>query len=78
MKPKLIFDKQGAKFILEALGRTVDKKGYVMNGKKRQLDANKKEFKVGEFMGVVKHRNRPLFFTSGFQLIRFHLNFNLL
>lgn len=54
-KPKLIFTQKSLPFILLALGKTTDKKGYVIDIKTKQkvLDYDAKPFKSKHLIGVI-------------------------
>lgn len=66
-KPKLIFTERALPFILEALGKTTDAKGFVIDEKTKEfvLDYYGHKFKPKELMGIFdKH-----WITSVFQLL---------
>jgi len=55
MKTKLIFTERSLPFILEALGKTTDKKEYVIDVKSKKfvLDADGKKFKKSKLIGII-------------------------
>lgn len=55
MKPQIIFDKSSIPFILEALGKTTDNEGFVIEIRSRKfvLDIDGKKFKSNKFIGII-------------------------
>lgn len=66
MKPRITFTGNATPFILEALGKSIDKNGFVIDAMTKDfiLDADGKKFKSNEMIGV--HKNK--FITNVFQL----------
>lgn len=56
MKQKIIFNKSTVQFILQALNKTVDGDGYVIdvNSRKHVLDMDGKKFKPKKLKGISK------------------------
>ena len=65
-KPKITFSKSAVPFILEALKKSINKSGFVVDEKtgKYTLDADGKRFKADQFIGTAKKK----FITNVFQL----------
>lgn len=62
---KIIFTDRTTPFILDALGKSCDSEGYVIDeNKNRVLDADGKEFKAEALIGIVKDK----WITNSFQL----------
>lgn len=62
---KIIFTHRAIPFILDALGKSIDQEGYVIDeNKDRVLDADGKVFKANQLIGVVKDK----WITNTFQL----------
>ena len=64
MKPTITFDKSAAKFVLESLGKIIDKKGYIRGlkwmGTKKPMKATKekcgickKDIHIEHFAGIM-------------------------
>lgn len=65
MKTKILFNKKTVPFILEALGNSIDEKGFVIDSKKQfVLDADDKKFKSSKLIGIIDKK----YITSVFQL----------
>ena len=65
MKTKLLFTKRTTPFILKALGKSIDKKGFVIDAKTKEyvLDIDGKPFKAKKLIGIVDKQ----FITNFFQ-----------
>jgi len=62
---KILFTEGTTPFILEALGKSIDDKGFVVDvNKKFVMDADDKKFKAKNLIGVVNKK----FITNVFQL----------
>jgi hypothetical protein len=65
MKTKILFNKKSIPFILEALGNSINDKGFVVDGKNNYvLDADDKKFKSTKLIGVINKK----YITNIFQL----------
>ena len=55
-KQRIIFDRDSVQFILEALGKTVDAKGFVIDSKTRKHvhDVDGKKFKPKKLIAVTR------------------------
>ncbi len=55
---KILFTEDALPSILEALGKTTDKKGYVIDSKSKDfvLDADGNKFKAKNLIGIVKKK----------------------
>lgn len=65
METKLLFTGRSLPMILDAFDKSTDDQGYVIDRyKKRILDADGKEFKANDLIGIVKDK----WITNTFQL----------
>ncbi len=66
MKPKITFTKDTTPLILEALKKSIDKNGYVIDAETKKFvkDAEGKKFKSNELVGIVEDK----YYTSLHQI----------
>ena len=63
-EPQITFDKGTARFILEALGCKIDKRGYITRRGKRVRTISNELIKLKEFGGVCKAKNNKWIFVK--------------
>ena len=67
MKPRILFDKKSLPFILKAIGKSIDKNGYIIDKKTKEiiLDIDGNKVKANKLIGIYKDK----WITKSFQIL---------